>query len=95
MNIPNYENVPFVDDKGYLSDSWALIMQQIITALQNNLSDQGYQLPQLPTTTITTLLTQFNAAPSPSVYFGDLLYDSTTDQFKVNIAGTFRVVQVI
>lgn len=95
MNIPNYENVPFVDDSGYLSDSWSLIMQQLITALQTNVSNQGYQVPQQPTTTITDLQTQFAAAADPSVYYGDLLYDSTTDELKVNIAGTFKVVQVV
>lgn len=95
MNIPNYENLPFVDDNRYLSDSWSLIMQQLITALQTNVSDQGFQIPKLTTTQINALLTQFNASADPSVYFGDLLYDSTTDQLKVNIAGTFKVVQVV
>lgn len=95
MNIPNYENTPFVNEDGYLTDQWSLILQQLITLLQQNLSDQGYQVPQQPTTTINTLITQFNAAPLPSQYFGDIIYDSTTDELKVNIAGTFKVVQVV
>lgn len=94
MNIPNYENVPFVDRDGYLTDQWSLIMQQLITALQNNVSDQGFQVPQQSTTTINSLQSQFAASPLPQMYYGDMLYDSTTDQLKVNIAGTFKVVTV-
>ncbi len=95
MNIPNFQNIKFIDEKGYLTNEWALILQQLFTALQTSLSNEGYQLPQQPTTTITSLQTRFAAAPSPSAYYGDLLYDTTTNQFKVNIAGTFRIVQVV
>jgi hypothetical protein len=95
MNIPNFENIQFVDRRGYLTEQWQLIFQQLITALQQNVSNEGFQIPQQPTTTINTLQTQFNSTVDPAVYFGDLLYDSTTDQLKVNIAGTFKVVQVV
>lgn len=95
MNIPNFQNTPIVSSGGNLSDAWSLILQQLITALQKNLSDEGYQVPQQPTATIAKLQTQFNASPNPSVYFGDLIYDSTTNQLKVNINGTFKVVQVV
>lgn len=95
MNIPNYENLQFVDKGGYLTDQWSLLLQQLISELQSNLSNEGYQVPQQPTATINTLQTQFNAAPEPSAYFGNLLYDSDTNELKVNINGTFRVVQVV
>jgi hypothetical protein len=95
MNIPNFENTTFVNKSGILSDIWALILQQLITELQDNLSDEGYFVPQQTTITINNLQTQFNLSANPSQYFGDLLYDSTTDELKVNIAGTFRVVTVV
>lgn len=95
MNIPNYEFAPAISNGGYFSDQWSLILQQLITALQTNLSDNGYLIPQKTTTEINTLQTQFAAAPTPSAYYGDLIYDKTTDQLKVNIAGTFKVVQVV
>ena len=95
MNIPNYENAPISDRSGFLTDQWSLLLQQLITELQFNLSDEGYQVPQQPTATITTLQTQFNASSTPSAYFGNLLYDSDTNELKVNINGTFRVVQVV
>jgi hypothetical protein len=87
MIIPNFENIQFVDRDGYLTPEWQLIMQQVFQLLQKNLSDEGYTLPQQPTGTIVAL----NTAAST----GNLLYDSTTDEAKVNIAGTFRVIQVV
>lgn len=95
MNIPNFENIRFVDEKGYLTESWQNIMQQLFTALQSNVSNEGFQIPQQTTATIATLQTRFAAATDPTVYNGDMLYDSSTDELKVNIAGTFKVVQVV
>lgn len=84
MNIPNFENIQFVDRQGYLTPEWQLILEQVFQALQKNLSDEGYKVPQQPTTTIN----QLNTAAST----GALLYDSTTNQLKVNISGTFQVI---
>lgn len=95
MILPNFENTQIVDNKGYLTPAWQIIMQAFFQTLQKNLSDEGFLIPQQDTATITDLQTQFNASPTPTAYFGDLLYDSSTDEFKVNIAGTFRVVQVV
>ncbi len=95
MNIPNFEPSKFVERSGNLSDTWSLILQQLITELQKNLSNFGYQVPQQPTTVINDLQAQYIASANPSAYYGNLLYDSTTNQLKVNIAGTFRVVQVV
>ena len=95
MNIPNFENVALTNRGSMLSDTWALILQQLITALQTNLSNEGFRIPQAPTTMITALQTQFALMPDPTVYYGDMLYDTTTDQLKVNIAGTFKVVVTV
>lgn len=87
MMIPNFFNGRFVDERGYLLPEWQNFFQQLITQLQLNLSDEGYKLPQLPTATIAKI---DNAAST-----GAILYDNTTDEAKVNIAGTFRVIQVV
>ncbi len=87
MNIPNFENIKFVDGRGYLTEQWQFILQQLFTQMQNNLSNEGLNVPQQPTTTINQLNT--NASK------GNLLYDDTTDELKVNIAGTFRVITVV
>lgn len=87
MNIANFQNTKFVDRNGYLTDEWQLILQSLFQELQKNTSNEGLFIPQQPTATITAL----NTAAST----GALLYDSTTDEAKVNIAGTFRVITVV
>lgn len=86
MNIPNFDLEKIVDDKGYLTPPAKAFFDQLITALQQNLSNEGYKLPQQPTSTITQLNTQQS--------IGALLYDSTANQLKININGTFKVVTV-
>lgn len=95
MNIPNFLNDTLTDRNGNLTDPWSLILQQLFSVMQENLSDEGFGLPRLTTTQINSLQTQFNLATDPSVFYGRLLYDVTTDEMKVNIAGTFKVVQVV
>lgn len=84
MKIPNFENIQFVDRSGYLTPEWQLILQQLFQSLQKNVSDEGLFVPQQP----TTIINQLNTAASTSA----LLYDSTTNQLKVNISGTFQVI---
>lgn len=95
MNIPNFLNDMLTDRNGYMTDPWSLILQQLFSVMQENLSDEGFGLPRLTTAQINALETQFNLAPDPSVFYGRLLYDVTTDEAKINIAGTFKVVQVV
>ena len=84
MNIPNFQNTKFVDRSGYLTPEWQLILQQLFQELQKNTSNEGLFIPQQPTATITML----NTAAST----GALLYDSTNNLLKVNLAGTFKTV---
>ena len=94
MIIPNFENTQMVDRSGNLTTNWQNILQALFTALQGGVSNEGFNIPQQTTANITKLQTQFAASPNPADYFGVMLYDSTTDQLKVNIAGTFKVVTV-
>lgn len=87
MNIPNLELHAIMDEQGKPHPSFQLYMSGLNQQLKNNLSDQGFKIPQQPTATITAL----NTAQS----VGALLYDNETHQLKVNINGTFRVVQVV
>lgn len=95
MIIPNFENIQFITKGGVLTDSWQNILQALFTALQNNLSNEGFHIPQQTTANIGLLQTRFAAAPDPTVYFGVMLYDTDTDELKVNINGTFRVITVV
>ena len=84
MNIPNLPNEKIATDSGEMHPKWRLFFTQLITEIQNNLSNEGYALPQQPTSNIALL----NTAKSN----GRLIYDSTTQQVKANISGTYRVV---
>lgn len=86
--IPNVLNTKIADENGNLTDEWMLLITQLVTELQLNLNNEGYKLPQLETVDINKL-TDVDKSK------GAMIYDSTTNQMKVNINGTWRVVQVI
>lgn len=88
MKIPNFANDKFVNENGIMTTTWANIINQLITELQINLSNEGYVLPGLTTTQINDL-TDVNKSK------GAMVYDETTNEFKVNINGTWKVVQVV
>ncbi len=88
MMIPNVLNTKIADENGNLTDEWMLLITQLVTELQLNLNNEGYKLPQLETVDINKL-TDVDKSK------GAMIYDSTTNQMKVNINGTWRVVQVI
>lgn len=88
MNIPNMPNENVSDADGNISSEWVNFFSQLITELQLNLNNEGYKLPIQETNTINQLV-------DPSKSLGAMIYDSDTDEFKVNIAGVWRVVSVI
>lgn len=84
--FPNLPTVnPILEDKSF-HPAWQQWFQQVTSIIQNNLSPQGFILPQQPTTTITKL----NTAASK----GAIIYDETTNEAKININGTFKVINV-
>lgn len=85
MNIPNFLNDRFVDENGYLTDSWMAILSELFQILQQNLSDEGIIIPEQTTAKIALLTENVNG----------LIVDSDTDQLKINLAGTFKVIQTI
>lgn len=87
MIIPNTVNGKLVDDDGNMTPEWELFFSQLINVLQSNLSNEGYVLPMQSTTDIAKLSDVDKSK-------GALIYDLTTDEFKVNINGTWKVVTV-
>jgi hypothetical protein len=87
MNIPNliYEKV--VDENGYLTSQWQLLFAQLFTQLQSNLSDEGYILPKLTDSQVTTL--------NPVSTSGALIYNSTNNNGMININGVFKKIVYI
>ncbi len=92
MKIPNFETTPIgilnkETGEVNLHPVWNQTLQQLFTQMQQNLSDQGFKIPQQPTATVTKL----NNAQSTSA----LIIDSDTNELKVNLGGTFKVVQTV
>lgn len=87
MDIPNFVDAPIVDKNGHLTSIWKQILTQLITELQKSVSEEGFKIPQQPTSNIAKLNNLLSK--------GHLIYDSDTNQLKININGTIKVIQVI
>jgi hypothetical protein len=84
MNIPNFQDSQVIDPKtGKWTDEWKQIMQALFQSLQNSAGNEGLVAPGQTTANIATIQTN---APN-----GAIIYDSTTNEFKGNMNGTFRV----
>ncbi len=90
-DIPRDE--PFLDNNGNLNPQWLnyFIMQN--DALQNYFSPEGYQIPNKTSDEIAKL----NATPAnpptgaeTRISNNNIIYDSTTDEFKGNVNGTWK-----
>ena len=88
MNIPNFVNAPIADKDGNLTVEWANLLQQLLTELQLNAGAEGLKPSPLPTVDI-------NALVDADLSTGAMVYDTTTNELKVNINGTWRVVTVV
>jgi phage-related holin len=87
MSIPNFIDSKFVDENGNLTDTWKMILSQLFSHLQNNLSQEGIKVPQQTTSNIG-ILDNINS-------LGALIYDKDTNELKVNINGTFKVIATL
>lgn len=47
MNIPPFVYVQFVDNEGYLTNPMQLFIDELVQALQNGLSDNGWTFPKI------------------------------------------------
>lgn len=84
MNIPNIPVAKLIDDNGNLNEIWHNFFFQLLQLMQQNLSDEGFLIPQLSTTDIAKLT---DPSKTPN---GTMVYDSTTDDFKGMKGGVFK-----
>lgn len=93
MSIPNLAQPLFIVEKDDRSKfvkevnsnpNFTLMLQQLISALQDALSDEGYKLPQLDAATIAKL----NTAASK----GAIVYNTTTNKVMVCENETFKTI---
>jgi hypothetical protein len=66
----------------YMHDSWHTFFSQLITELQNNLSNEGVGVPAQPTASIASLTTS-----------NRLLVDSTQNLLQINLNGVLKTIQ--
>lgn len=76
-----------VDSNGDITPPYRLFFQQLVMALQTNFKPEGIVVPPKPTTDITQLV---GAASN-----NNIIYDSTTNEFKGNVNGTWMVFTLI
>lgn len=44
MNIPNFENIQFIGKGGFLTDNYQNILQQLFSALQRGVGQEGFEI---------------------------------------------------
>jgi hypothetical protein len=84
MIIPNFDIDKFVDDDGRLTPQANLFFSELVTLFQQNLSDEGYQLPKQNAGTIL----QLNTALSTS----GIIYNTSTNKAMVCENGTYKTI---
>lgn len=86
IQIPNFLNSPVIEKREngdyHWTPEWNNVMSQLFKQLQTNLSQEGIKTPQQTNDNITTLNTPQSK--------GAILYNSETDTFHGNVAGTFK-----
>jgi hypothetical protein len=80
-DLPRDEQV--IDKDGVLTAPYRLFLQQLVMALQTNFKPEGFVVPPKPTSDIIQLI--------DSTSINNIIYDSTTNQFKGNVNGTWMV----
>lgn len=88
MNIPNFSGSAIADKNGNPTSEFQSWMDQLILELQKNAGTEGLTPVSLPTDDISKIESSDNKQN------GTFIYDSDTDEVKVNINGTFKTVQV-
>lgn len=80
---------PLVDKGGKMNEVWQLFFDQLIAALQTNLRSEGFAIPQQTAANIALLVANGSAIP-PYDPNASIVYDSTNNEFKGNILGTWK-----
>jgi len=71
-----------VDKDGMITPIWSGFFDQLVLALQTNFKPEGFVIPQQIATNIALLTDDASIA--------NIIYDSTNNEFKGNIAGTWK-----
>jgi hypothetical protein len=72
-----------VDENGNMNLDWQLFFDNLTLALQVNFKPEGIVVPSQTAANIALLTAPVSVA--------NIIYDSTNNQFKGNIAGTWKI----
>lgn len=75
MNIPNYENSPIVGSGGYLADQWSLLLQQLLSQLQQGVGTEGFQISSVTAAQLALIQGTFVALSPTGVQPGTLVFN--------------------
>lgn len=88
MKVPDYVNAKLVDQNGMMSDVWRNTINELLTELQSNFSNEGLVPPTQNTANINVI--------NPEATNGTLIYDEDTNELKVRLSdGNFHVIQTV
>jgi len=87
MNIPSIVSSKLLDDEGKMSETWMNDFNQLLTQLQNNLSNEGYLIPGQSAENVAKL-----EAPKSS---NALLIDSTAQKLLINLGGVWQQIPTV
>jgi hypothetical protein len=86
MNIPDLPIDAIIDpDTGRFSDVGKTFFQQLLTQMQNALSNEGFANPNQTATNITTIQNNQNGKGQYTCAFGTCLYNSTANSIQFAI----------
>ena len=85
MKFPSLVQAKMMDEKGFFTEAGNNLMTELLTVLQNHLSDEGYKLPFQTTSNLVIL--------NNDKSIGRILYDQDAKLMKVNLDGTYKTIQ--
>ncbi len=80
--FPDLPRGPFLDSNGKMNRYWELWFQQLVSTLQTNFKNEGFVIPPLTSSDIVIL--------TGTQSINNMIYDSTTNEFKGNVSGTWK-----
>jgi hypothetical protein len=91
MKIPNFLNLKVIETEGEntgrLTPEAHNMFSELFTALQLNLSEEGFNIPQQTTANIESLEDDNDN--------GNILYDKEEHKVKVRIDGIYKTIQTV
>lgn len=99
MNIPAFIETQVVNKDGTFTDSWRLIMTNLLQQLATNAGTEGFVMPSISSANNSVNPShsggQLNLI-TPLAQNGTVIYDPNTDQPKIRLNdGSFHVITTV